>query len=71
MFFGIGENSAKSICDELKSKGYIGLVEIEIINPKEGVNQIKGRPIIPAWIYEDNLTSTLTFPNSLLNLPQL
>ena len=40
--------SAEPICDGLRSKGYIGLVEIEIINPRLGVNQIRGRPVIAA-----------------------
>lgn len=42
---GIGP-SAPAICEELKQRGYIGLVEIEIINPQEGVNQIRGRPVV-------------------------
>lgn len=46
LMLGIG-TSAKLICDELRDRGYIGLVEIETINPKPGVNQIRGRPIVP------------------------
>ena len=48
LMLGIGKNSARAICEELKSKGYIGLVEIETINPRMGVNQIRGRPVVPA-----------------------
>lgn len=50
LMFGIGEKSARAICEELKSKGYIGLIEIEIINPKQGVSQIRGRPIVPVTL---------------------
>ena len=48
LFFGIGEASAQSICDELKQRGYIGLIEIENINSRQGINQIRGRPVILA-----------------------
>ncbi len=48
LMIGVGESSAKAICAELRSKGYIGLVEIETINPRMGVNQIRGRPVVPA-----------------------
>ena len=48
LFFEIGETSAKVICDELKSRGYIGLVEIETTNPRLGVNQVRGRPVVAA-----------------------
>jgi hypothetical protein len=48
LILGIVENSAREICYELKLRGYIGLVEIEIINPRMGVNQIQGRPVVVA-----------------------
>ena len=45
LMFGIGESS-KEICDELKRNGYIGLVEIKVINQREGINKIRGRPVV-------------------------
>ncbi len=48
LMFGIGEESARAISEELKSRGYIGLVEIKVINPRMGVNQISGRPVVRA-----------------------
>ena len=30
LMLGIGENSYRTICEELKNKGYIGLVEIDV-----------------------------------------
>lgn len=45
---GIDAESASQMCNELMKNGYIGLVEMEIINPRHGVNQIRGRPIILA-----------------------
>ncbi|MDP2925609.1 MAG: hypothetical protein Q8N99_04515 [Nanoarchaeota archaeon] len=47
LMLGIGA-SAKPICDELRSRGYIGLIEIETINPRLGINQIRGRPVVPS-----------------------
>jgi len=47
LMFGIGP-SAETICEELRQKGYIGLVGIETINPRIGVNQIRGSPVVPA-----------------------
>ncbi len=47
LMLGVGPSS-RAICDELKSRGYIGIVEIETINPRHGVNQIRGRPVVPA-----------------------
>ncbi len=47
LFFGIGA-SAEAICKEVKGRGYIGLVEIETINSRRGVNQIRGRPVVAA-----------------------
>ncbi len=47
LMFGIG-SSAEAICEELKGRGYIGLVEIQTINPRIGVNQIRGRPVVAA-----------------------
>lgn len=47
LMLGIGKESARNICEELKRKGYIGLVEIIIINPRLGVNQVRGRPVVP------------------------
>lgn len=47
LMLGLGP-SAEAICAELRERGYIGLVEIEHINPREGVNQIRGRPLVRA-----------------------
>ena len=47
LMLGIGA-SAESICSELRNRGYIGLIEIKTINPKPGINQIRGRPVVPA-----------------------
>ncbi len=48
LMLGICKESAEAMCEELKEKGYIGLVEMTVINPRMGVNQIRGRPVVPA-----------------------
>ncbi|MEK6917915.1 MAG: hypothetical protein AABW51_03105 [Nanoarchaeota archaeon] len=53
LMFGIGEESVNAISEELKSKGYNGLVEIKTINPKPGVNKITGRPVVLSKIEKE------------------
>lgn len=48
LMLGIPKETAGVICKELQAKGYIGLVEIEVVNPKSGVNQLQGRPVVLA-----------------------
>jgi len=47
LILGIGPSS-NAICEELLEEGYIGLVGIKVINPRRGVNQIRGRPLVRA-----------------------
>ena len=44
--FGLSNSAVKEIKDELREKGYDGLIDIFVINPEHGVNQIQGRPVI-------------------------
>lgn len=48
LMFGIPKETGRAICEELKARGYIGLVEIKVTNPRMGVNQLRGRHVVPA-----------------------
>lgn len=48
LMFGIGESVAKAISEELRDQGYIGLVELKTTSSRMGINQITGRPVVPA-----------------------
>ena len=46
LMMGVGESSASAICRELKSNGYIGLVDIEVKHLGNREYQIRGRPVV-------------------------